>query len=376
MGNPKVLTGLGLVNLLLCTLLAESWWQGAAWGLGVLALAGWNLARTPVTNDQTNALRDERGVSDAYIQRLQDLQALLRGVIPMWTQHLNLARSQVGDAILGLSSGFAGVSQRLFTGAQQSSSLQGGRAIETIQQAEHGLHQIIDALHQTQAYRASLVSEISSIASHTHDLSRMAEQVGKIADQTNLLALNAAIEAARAGESGRGFSVVADEVRKLSRESGETGKHIRATVSTVTDAINKAQQISAAFAEREHSLVQQSQSLADSIVSNFNTTAQELQYSLDELHQERSLLENDVNQLVMHLQFQDRVDQIVSHIVDDMQRLEQTGNQLLDSSTSLPPVQSWLSRLSATYTTLEQQALHEGQYASVPANNASSVTFF
>lgn len=376
MGNPKVLAGLGLTNLLLCTLLAEWWWQGAAWGLAVFALSGWSLARTAGAAEQSSELSDEPNINAAQTQRLSDLQALLRGVIPTWTQHLNLARSQVGEAIIGLSSGFAGVSQRLFTGAQQSSSLQGGRAIETIQQAEQGLHQIIDALHQTQAYRATLVSEISSIASHAHDLSRMAEQVGKIADQTNLLALNAAIEAARAGESGRGFSVVADEVRKLSRQSGETGKHIRATVSTVTEAIDKAQQISAQFAERERSLVQLSQSLAERIVGDFNTTAQELQYSLDELHQERSLLESDVNQLVMHLQFQDRVDQIVSHIVDDMQRLEQAGGQLLDHDACLPPVQSWLSRLSATYTTLEQQALHEGQHAAGPANNASSVTFF
>ena len=46
MGNPKVLAGLGLTNLLLCTLLAEWWWQGAAWGLAVFALSGWSLART------------------------------------------------------------------------------------------------------------------------------------------------------------------------------------------------------------------------------------------------------------------------------------------------------------------------------------------
>ena len=167
MGNPKVLAGLGLTNLLLCTLLAEWWWQGAAWGLAVFALSGWSLARTAGAAEQSSELSDEPNINAAQTQRLSDLQALLRGVIPTWTQHLNLARSQVGEAIIGLSSGFAGVSQRLFTGAQQSSSLQGGRAIETIQQAEQGLHQIIDALHQTQAYRATLVSEISSIASQT-----------------------------------------------------------------------------------------------------------------------------------------------------------------------------------------------------------------
>ena len=372
MRHPNAGRVLALANLILCGFLAETWWLGAAWGtlaLGLLAVISGRreTAEPPARVDAPKQL-DE-------LQLRERLQALVASVLPLWGQHLGLARDQVGGAIAGLSSGFAELSQRLVTDAPQNGQEQSGRAIETIQRAELGLHKITDALLQTQQYRALLLAEIDSIANQTHELSRMADRVGKIADQTNLLALNAAIEAARAGEAGRGFSVVADEVRKLSNESGETGKLIRETVATVTEVIHKAQDLSASFATREQSVVEESQQLVEDIVQDFNETATVLQDSLHELHQERGVLESEINQLVVHLQFQDRVDQIMGHVSDDMQRLEQTLASLGAGGAELPEVSEWLERLSGTYTTLEQRALHEGRSVE-PAGGSSSITFF
>lgn len=373
--NAKLTLALALANLVLCSLLATHWWLGALWAFSLLVVLYAVPARKPKQLlEQEQQLAEVREHSAEQQQRLQQAQGLINKVLPMWNQHLDLARGQLNDAICGLSSGFSELNQRLLQQTPQDAQQPSGMAIETIQQAELGLTQIVSALQQTQSYRATLVQEIGSIASYTSDLSRMAEQVGKIAEQTNLLALNAAIEAARAGEAGRGFSVVADEVRKLSNESGETGKQIRATVDTVTEAIAKAQQISESFSERERDLVLESQALADRIVSSFNQTAQALQDSLGQLQQERYLLEGDINQLVVHLQFQDRVDQIVSHVVADIQRLEQSFSHLADLQLSLPQAQAWLERLASTYTTLEQQALHDGRAQQSSAS--SSVTFF
>ncbi len=360
---------LALANIILCGILAETWWLGVAWGALVLLTMFSGRREIPETMPQGDVSEQ---ADEAQLR--QRLQGLVISVLPLWGQHLGLARNQVGGAISGLSSGFAELSQRLVTDAPQNGQEQSGRAIETIQRAERGLHRITDALRQTQEYRALLLAEIDSIASHTHELSRMADRVGKIADQTNLLALNAAIEAARAGEAGRGFSVVADEVRKLSNESGETGKLIRETVATVTEVIHKAQDLSASFATREQSVVEESQQLVDDIVQDFNETATVLQDSLHQLHQERGVLEMEINQLVVHLQFQDRVDQIMGHVSDDMQRLEQALTTS-DESVELPDVNQWLTRLSGTYTTLEQQALHEGRSVE-PAGASSSITFF
>ena len=369
MRHATAARALALANLVICAILAESTWIGLGWGALGLVLTLLISRRRPRTAQSVCSECEEP--IPAVEQPLRDL---VGGVLPLWGEHLLLARGQMGDAINGLAGGFSALSQRLVTHAPQQGREQSGRAIEIIQQAERGLHEITDALRQTQEYRGLLLAEIDRIASHTHELSRMAEQVGKIADQTNLLALNAAIEAARAGDAGRGFSVVADEVRKLSSESGETGKLIRQTVDTVTEVIHKAQDLSASFAEREQALVSQSQQRVDRIIGDFNETAGMLQGSLLELQEERQLVEAEINQLVMHLQFQDRIDQIMGHVCDDIQHLKQSLYGL-EQGEELPAVSAWLERLKSTYTTLEQRALHEGAQAA-PASPTTSITFF
>jgi methyl-accepting chemotaxis protein len=371
MRHPYAGQMLALTNVILGGLLAHTWWLGVAWGVLAWLLFALAVGKRPV---KRVPLAVEAAEPSPEVQLSGRLQKLMAGVLPLWGQHLILARTQVGGAITGLASGFAGLSERLVRGGPRHGYQNSDLAIETIQRAEHGLHKITDGLLQTQQYRTLLLAEIDSIASYTQELSGMADRVGKIADQTNLLALNAAIEAARAGESGRGFSVVADEVRKLSRESGETGKLIRETVVTVTDVIHRAQELSASFSDREQRIVDESQQQVAAIVREFNETATVLQDSVEQLQQERGELEAEINQLVVHLQFQDRVDQIIGHVNDDMQHLEQAIARLSDGGTQLPDIAEWLERLSGTYTTLEQRALHEGRSAE-PASS-SSITFF
>lgn len=68
------------------------------------------------------------------------------------------------------------------------------------------------------------------------DIKIMADTIASISEQTNLLALNAAIEAARAGEQGKGFAVVAEEVRKLAEQSAEAVTGIQDTIVKVQEA--------------------------------------------------------------------------------------------------------------------------------------------
>lgn len=106
--------------------------------------------------------------------------------------------------------------------------------------AEAGIHQMIEAAHETDATVKSgaqvvlelkeqaqnveeasniTVQVIQSLTSKVEDVQSFVGSIIEISNQTNLLALNASIEAARAGEAGKGFAVVADEIRQLSEQT-------------------------------------------------------------------------------------------------------------------------------------------------------------
>ncbi len=74
---------------------------------------------------------------------------------------------------------------------------------------------------------------------YMEELSKLTENLMKIAKQSNLLALNAAIEAARVGESGKGFAVVASEFRKLADNTSKLSKEIKNIVDRLAESIKE-----------------------------------------------------------------------------------------------------------------------------------------
>ncbi|HSD36680.1 MAG TPA: methyl-accepting chemotaxis protein [Rhodocyclaceae bacterium] len=357
MKNTRLfLIAIGVINLVLAAVIASNTWIGLVCGAAAFAALFWVGQTLPqgsaaIAKPQSLSFREPTPAA-----RNTSINALVSEVVPQWNRHVALAQKQAKDAIEVLAQRFASLAQRL--AASSATDKRGGddTALQAIHEAEEGLRVIIDTLNSTQDFRSALVNEVASVASHTDDLRKMAEEVANIAKQTNLLALNAAIEAARAGESGRGFAVVADEVRKLSTQSGETGKRIHDTVNTVSEAIAQALQLSEQFAAREATAVGSSRQTAESIVSNFNATAQSLSQSLQAMHDERHEVEANVNEVLANLQFQDRVHQILDHVLSDMDRMSSAARTLTASPGSAPPdAQEWLATLSRNYTMHEQR---------------------
>ena len=226
-----------------------------------------------------------------------------------------------------------------------------------------------------------MLREIATLSEFTEQLKSMAQSVGDIAKQTNLLALNAAIEAARAGEVGRGFAVVADEVRKLSDLSGGTGKKISDTVEIVNHAINATLHLSQQYAAQDEAMVVQSEQIIEHVVGRTQAAAQGLASVSDVLRSETQSIGEEVAEVLVALQFQDRVSQILGHVGQDMGKLKErlveheAGCARGDAPVSLD-ASSWLKELSHTYTVPEQHVVHRGGKPAAAAAEADEITFF
>jgi methyl-accepting chemotaxis protein len=307
------------------------------------------------------------------------LNQLCSGVLPVWSGQIEMTRMHTEDSITALANRFANINQRIRTTMESSQGEAGNGLVDMLRENEVELGAIISALRSALSMKESMLGEVTSLSQFTEALKLMATQVGDIAKQTNLLALNAAIEAARAGDIGRGFAVVADEVRNLSNLSGETGKKISETVETVNKAIAATLQISHQYAQQDEEMILNSEKVIEHVVGRVHKAVVGISDSSNVLRQETQSIGEEISEVLVALQFQDRVSQVLNHICNDMSKLKNRiasqEKQLADGSMPGPiDATTWLDELSHTYTVPEQHVVHNG--GAPRATASSEITFF
>ena len=284
--------------------------------------------------------------------------------VPIWARQIDTARRQTEDAIVALTSRFAGTVNRLekMLGSQdrQGSSRQ---SQDATRENETDLTLVVNALKAIQKSRDELATEIRTLVSYTEELRKMASDVESIAFQTNMLALNAAIEAAHAGTAGLGFAVVAHEVRNLSTAARDTGKRIAQKVGAVSEALLKIGTSSERLSERDEKAVKASEERIQSVLGRFAENAARLEHVAEESRTQSAQIKGEIGEALVQLQFQDRVGQILAQVVSTMN----------DLGTAQGP-QEHMQKMMRSYTTEEQRLNHQGLVAESVA--PQDVTFF
>ncbi|MDE2401998.1 MAG: chemotaxis protein [Burkholderiales bacterium] len=310
---------------------------------------------------------------------------------PVWSGHIETSRVQMESAISALTERFSGIVDKLDDTARVSSaatdSMQGDHkglgAVFTRSESE--LSSVVESLKAAVASKAQVLKKVRELSGFVSELQEMAAGVASIASQTNLVALNAAIEAAHAGESGKGFAVVAQEVRKLSALSGETGKLMAEKVAVISEAITSTCRIAEESVEQESRSMEASEGVITGVLSEFREVTDALAESANLLTQGSVGIKSEISDALVQLQFQDRVGQMMTHVVHNIERLPGVlaqNRQNFEQAGALHAVDAreLLAELEKTYAMAEERALHGGKQAAGAGVSAqpqdTEITFF
>nr|WP_158178012.1 methyl-accepting chemotaxis protein [Pseudomonas viridiflava] len=370
-------SGTSSANLAACVVLAILGVGAGVWSARSQREQAVRLTADALTQHQAND-----AAIGAKASRAQ-LNEVLLGAMPIWAKQVESSRQQTETAIVELTSRFTGISERLQETVQASQQAAGeldgqnaDGALKVLAQSDSELSQVIDSLKATQASRDETLTQVRSLTAYTGELRTMAADVAAIAAQTNLLALNAAIEAARAGEAGRGFAVVADAVRSLSSKSSETGQQMSAKVDIINNAITQLVQAASSGADQDSHSVAESEQSIQHVLQRFQSITGRLAESADLLKQESYGIRDEMTEVLVSLQFQDRVSQILTHVRDNIDSLHthlQQSSQSPDEAVAIN-AREWLARMESTYATDEQRRTHRGESAA--QQNSQEITFF
>ena len=300
---------------------------------------------------------------------VQEYLSLAHQIIDIWAGQTDLVRGQGDNNINQLSTHFVEIREQLTQAIVISKVTSGEMSgdsgfTQIINQSEVSLVSIVDSLNDAMVSREVILAEIDSLSIIAEELSKMGEEVAGIASQTNLLALNAAIEAARAGDAGRGFAVVANEVRTLSTRSGETGARITQTIKQVNATLQSTLSKTKLFTEEDAALIHSAENTIKNIIKNYSQAGEKIMLSSSQLERENKVVQLAIDDVLVSLQFQDRVSQILGHMFDDMNKLAPSYHQCQENLSQDLPIQPidvnfWLESIKETFTALEYESDQE-----------------
>lgn len=287
-------------------------------------------------------------------------------VLPVWANQIASARETTNEAIETLSQRFYDLSKRIeATSGVSSEHDHSNDLVNLLKESQTQLSSVISLLHHAVEDKKTLVNAIVELSQKSKELKGLANTVKSIARETNMVAINAAIEAAHIGQLGSGFAVVATAVRRLSGDAERTGNNISDVVSNVSLAINNVEAISEEYKEKDAQMVINAEQVVENVVAKFGDATQAMTASAQAMQTQGQHIKSEIADVLVSLQFQDRVSQVLTHVQDDIYKLHDriTSNGEIDSDL-------WMDELSATYTTKEQHQIHRAKANKVAPSSA------
>lgn len=289
--------------------------------------------------------------------------ALIEQVVPVWHRQIVAARSHAEESTGSILQAFSSIDERLEQAvrlAEQSSmDLSGANVDALIDNNDAVLANLLEPVRAAIGQRDEALNEIERVAEAIDELRQGAARVRQLARRINMVAINASVESARAGSRAGSFAVLAEEVRTLAQQSTQDASRMLNQSNQLDERLRSLRVQAATRDSSDEELRAQADASARRAIGGLLDSVGQVSRSSRGLREAGAEVRAEVERVLMGFQAQDRFNQMLGNICEDMERLQHWLHQEGDLSANQAAV--WLERLEASYTMEAQRTQHHGQ---------------
>lgn len=312
--------------------------------------------------------------------------AAMLPILDSLAKHVHETAEDLQHSVLEISTGFGGMAARVRETVETAhsglTSDSGLSTDETIHEIRSVLGGLLSAVQESTDSSQQLSERIQKLEQTLGEVNASLRQVEKIAEEARIVGLNGRLEAARAGSHGAAFNVVANETKNLGVHAAETSASIRRQVEQLNHSLNR---VSTELQERiaiDAEAARDSQAKVTNLLDQLGVMHHGLTSSLQRTESLSEGVSRDITKSIMALQFQDRVNQRLDHVVEALQALKENLSPFRDvacagkASSRSADWRAWLNSRSTMSS--ERQVIGQDSQAisSAAASDFGSVELF
>jgi methyl-accepting chemotaxis protein len=264
------------------------------------------------------------------------------------SEQLTQTSSQIEDSVVSVCQSFQEIASRAKATVSKGRSFihdsgalveaSNGSFDELLQRCSGALVSVLKITELSTEVSRRAVERVKQIDQASQKITGALGQLDEITKGNRIMALNARIEAAHAKEKGAGFAVVAVEVAAQSERS-------RQVTARVSDFVEELRGLAAStLSDLEQSIVRDRTDMercrfeVEGTMEELNNSHRAMQQVLDGMSREGESLAQDIGAAIRGMQFQDRVSQRISHVVQDLNILKTrlSAHHSEDEATTAP----------------------------------------
>ncbi len=318
-----------------------------------------------------------------YIRSGPDSTAIAAILVVMdrLTVQLKDIASDVENSVNGVCEGFQGMGNRarsaLTTAADAlDTSCDGGGLQSFVHRVGMSLEVLLQRIESSRDFSTVLSHEIDDIDDRFSVVMALGEKLSSIAETAKWASYKGRTALGGTGNSKAQWEELVEQTSVLAQEANTVGQAITSVVSGLSSAMKRASSRARNKAEEDSGATASTENTVRNMLDQLTASYEKMTHSLSNSAAMSRQLNLDIGQAVMSMQFQDRVNQRIGHLIDSIEELNHelrpyTAASDVELQQSL--TQFWLQRLAERSTMNSERAIAD---AAVAESEESSIELF